>query len=518
MLSKVAIYARLSQEDRNKMEEGDDSQSIQNQKLMLINYSREHDWEIYHIYSDDDYTGADRNRPGFVKLLKDAKAKKFDIILCKSQSRFTRELELVEKYLHGLFPMWGIRFISIVDNADTMNKANKKSRQINGLVNEWYLEDMSDNIRITFKSKCKQGKHIGSFACYGYIKDPDNKGNIIIDEDAAKTVRLIYNLYEQGNGQIRISKILNEKGIPNPSTYKKLKGMKFKVGNSSGKSIWGPETIRNILNNQMYIGNMVQHTKENISYKVKKQRRLPKDQWIIKQGTHEPIITKDQYDKIQRIKQNRPRAQKDGGLNKYAGILKCMSCASAMSTTKYKDYRYFRCRAKLVSKDCIGSTIRQDVLDEIIIKEFQKMKKQYLCVDYLEKQIEIEGHWDRKMEDLQHNIADLKQKIKKNKEIAKQLYLDKVNAIILEAEYIEFSKTFFEERKILKKNMKDMVDEIEYRKSQKMNIVKKMDLIHTFNQLESVNRDMIISLIDKIEVGNKDEDTGVLPLKIHWKF
>ena len=128
---KAALYCRLSEEDRNKQCATDDSNSIQNQKAMLLQYATEMGWEVYQIYSDDDYTGSDRRRPEFVRLLKDAEQRKFDIVLCKTQSRFTRELELVEKYIHGLFPIWGIRFVSIVDNADTANKGNKKSRQIN---------------------------------------------------------------------------------------------------------------------------------------------------------------------------------------------------------------------------------------------------------------------------------------------------------------------------------------------------------------------------------------------------
>ena len=138
MKPKAAIYCRLSEEDRNKQFETDDSVSIQNQKAMLIQYAMEQGWEIYDIYCDDDYTGSDRKRPAFNRLLTDAQKHCFQIVLCKTQSRFTRELELVEKYIHGLFPIWGIRFVSIVDNADTNNKGNKKSRQINGLVNEWY--------------------------------------------------------------------------------------------------------------------------------------------------------------------------------------------------------------------------------------------------------------------------------------------------------------------------------------------------------------------------------------------
>ena len=135
---KTAISGRLSEEDRNKQSATEDSGSIQNQKTMLSQYAMEQGWDIYRIYSDDDYTGSDRRRPEFNRLLEDAEAHKFDIVLCKTQSRFTRELELVEKYIHGLFPLWGIRFVSVVDNADTAIRGNKKSRQINGLVNEWY--------------------------------------------------------------------------------------------------------------------------------------------------------------------------------------------------------------------------------------------------------------------------------------------------------------------------------------------------------------------------------------------
>ena len=130
-MDKVAIYCRLSEEDRNKTHDSDDSESIKNQKAMLTQYAEDHSWQIYDIYSDDDFTGSDRNRPDFNRLLRDAETGRFNIILCKTQSRFTRELEMVEKYIPYLFPMWGIRFVSIVDNADTSVRGNKKSRQIN---------------------------------------------------------------------------------------------------------------------------------------------------------------------------------------------------------------------------------------------------------------------------------------------------------------------------------------------------------------------------------------------------
>lgn len=235
---KAAIYCRLSEEDRNKQFETDDSNSIQNQKAMLLQYAMEQGWEVYNLYSDDDYTGSDRRRPEFNRLLEDAKAHRFDIVLCKTQSRFTRELELVEKYIHGLFPIWGIRFVNIVDNADTANKGNKKSRQINGLVNEWYLEDMSENIRSVLTNRRQNGFHIGAFALYGYKKDPYQKGHLLIDEEAAAVVREVFTLFSQGYGKTAIARMLNDRGIPNPTEYKRLHGLRYQQPKRKNSTLW----------------------------------------------------------------------------------------------------------------------------------------------------------------------------------------------------------------------------------------------------------------------------------------
>ena len=193
-----------------------ESESIQNQKSMLINYAIEKGYDIYHIYSDEDYSGIDRDRPDFNRMIEAASQQKFDIILAKTQSRFTRDMELVEKYLHGKFVEWGIRFIAVVDHVDTADETNKKSRQINGLVNEWYLEDLSNNVRSVLTHKRREGKYIGTFALYGYTKDPADNNHLLVDLEAAEVVRRIFTLYLSGNGTTRIARILNEEGIPSP--------------------------------------------------------------------------------------------------------------------------------------------------------------------------------------------------------------------------------------------------------------------------------------------------------------
>ncbi|MEY8234060.1 recombinase family protein [Oscillospiraceae bacterium 50-16] len=165
-------------------------------------------------FYDEDQSGIDSSRPDFNRMIEAAKAKKFQIILCKSQSRFTRDMELVEKYIHGLFPIWGIRFIAVADNADTEVKGNKKARQINGLVNEWYLEDLSENVRMVFDLKRREGKYIGGFPIDGYRKDPTDKNHIIPDPEAAEVVRQIYQWSLEGHGRQNIAYLLNQRGIP----------------------------------------------------------------------------------------------------------------------------------------------------------------------------------------------------------------------------------------------------------------------------------------------------------------
>ena len=180
MRNLTDIYVRLSDEDRDKRCKADESESIQNQKSMLINYAMEKGWEIYNIYCDENYSGIDGERPEYNRMLEDAKNKCFDVILCKTQSRFSRNMEHIERYLNGKLQEWGIRFVSVVDNVDTDIRSNKKARQINGLINEWYLEDLSENIRLVLSHKRRAGSFVGSFPLYGYVKDTDNKGKLLI--------------------------------------------------------------------------------------------------------------------------------------------------------------------------------------------------------------------------------------------------------------------------------------------------------------------------------------------------
>ena len=291
MSGRCAIYCRLSKEDAVKP--APESESIRNQKRLLKDYALTQGWRIVGLYCDEDYSGADAGRPDFRRMLRDAEQGRFDILLCKTQSRFTRDLELVERYIHGLFPLWGVRFVAVADNVDTALRGNKKTRQINALVNEWYLEDLSENIRMVLESKRRQGQYIGSIPLYGYKKDPTDRHRLIVDEPAARVVRRIYAGFLSGMGTQRIAQRLNEAGIPNPSAYKNRP--------TAGSGLWSKATVSRILRNEMYAGTLIQGKRRKLSYKSKRSVKVPPEDWVRIEGAHEPIIPPADFTRVQSL-------------------------------------------------------------------------------------------------------------------------------------------------------------------------------------------------------------------------
>lgn len=376
----AALYLRLSKEDIDKINRGDDSESIKNQRLLLTEEARRRGFVIGDIYSDEDYSGTDSTRPAFNRLIEDAKRKKFNAVLCKTQSRFTRDMEVSERYIHGLFPLLGIRFIGVVDHVDTDIKGNKKARQINALVNEWYVEDLSENIRAVYRNKMHQGQYLGSFALYGYAKDSTDHHKLVIDEEAAEVVRKIYQYCLEGYGAQNICHQLQEEGILTPAAYKQKKGMKyhtpFQQWDKKNDRLWSPATVKRILTNEMYIGTLVQGREKRISYKNRKQAAVPKEEWIRIPEHHEPIIAKEDFYKAQEILKLRRKcsAVSDKQKKAYplAGKVFCKDCGNPMLRTgpKGTNRNYLRCRlaGKSKGEECTSHSINYFDLETKILE------------------------------------------------------------------------------------------------------------------------------------------------------
>jgi len=520
---KAAIYCRLSEEDKNKQFETDDSCSIQNQKTMLLQYAMEQGWEVYNIYSDDDYTGSDRRRPAFNRLLKDAEQRRFDIILCKTQSRFTRELELVETYIHGLFPIWGIRFVSIVDNADTANKGNKKSRQINGLVNEWYLEDMSENIRSVLTNRRVNGFHIGAFALYGYQKDPDQKGHLIIDAEAAAIVREVFTLFAQGYGKTAIARMLNDRGIPNPTEYKRLHGLRYQQPKTKNSTLWKYAAISDMLTNEIYIGNMVQGKYGSISYKTKQNKPRPKSEWYVVEGTHEPIIDRALWDRVQAMVAAKSKPFEVGTIGLFARKVRCANCGSTMRSSKTAPQRgskhYLQCANRHIAKDaCEGAFISVDRLEKLVIAELNRLSAEYLDKDALEQNIVFCNNLQAQKNRILADLTTYRKKIEEYAKGVRELYMDKVKGLITEHDFAELSKDFYTQKERLERVVADGEKQL-CGIEEKMAIGEnRRERIEQYTNLEHLNRETVETLIDYISVGKRIPGTRNVPIEIHWNF
>lgn len=522
---RVGIYLRLSEEDRDKISKLEISESIKNQRLMLLEViNKNSNFMLVDEYCDEDLSGAGTYRPEFERLINDCKNKKIDIVLCKSQSRFSRDMEIVEKYINNKFKEWGVRFISLADNADTDNPGNKKSRQINGLVNEWYLEDTSNNIRAAFNTKMKHGEFISPFAPYGYEVSSENNNKLVIDPIASGIVKNIFNLYLNGYGYTGIAKYLNNKNIPSPSLYKYLKGVKLNiVSNRSREQIkWSANAIKNILTNEIYLGNLVQGKRTTISYKNHKLINKDKNDWIRVESTHEAIICKDIFNKVQFEINHRTKSKSSVGIiHNFSGKVFCLNCNCYLRKKNSLRHEYLVCSNNRDGyNNCINrESIRYDFLEKIVLVEINKFISIYYDEERLinlDKNNRVDSPFNN-LKILEKQVKDINKKIVKNRGYIKSLYEDKVDGIISE-DYFKFLMDDYSRNEEFYNNqldsIKEEINKIKWRQHNK----KKKILFNKNKAFDKLNRAIIDEFVYKIYVGNIDNTTNTRNIKIIWNF
>ncbi len=534
---KAAIYCRLSVEDKNKAKAGDDSESIQNQKLMLVEYARNQGWQIFDIYSDDDYSGMDRDRPAFQRMINDARKKLFDVILCKNQSRFSRDMEVVEKYINHRFMLWGIRFVGLVDNVDTALRGNKKARQVYALTNEWMCEDTSENIRYVFNKKMHDGQFIGSFASYGYIKNPNDRHKLIIDQEAANVVRDIFNLYLQGFGCKQIAEILTERKILTPAAYKKRQGLKFSNPNSKKYSetygIWAQNTVSRILANPVYIGHLTQGRERKVSYKSKKVIIAPKEEWITVKNTHAPIIDEETFNKVQTLREARRTVHKPKDVNPkglshahtLASKVKCMDCGANLnrSSKGRTGDIYLRCRlsTKTNQRACTYHTVKLESLNAIVESKIRDMLENFICeqkdTDFLEEYCNQGEDLPDRINSLQNEAKTLNLIIAEIGRTLTSAYIDKTKNIIDESEFATIKhnlQTDIENHKLRLNCIQVEIDKLNEEKNALNNIGK---VLRDYTDFDKLTHETVNDFIDYIEVGEKKENNQQI-IRINWLF
>lgn len=503
----AGLYFRLSREDGDKYE----SDSIVSQKDIVLEFlSHNPDIKIYDIYIDDGWSGTNFNRPRFKDMEDDLRSKKIDCIIVKDLSRFGRNSIEMGNYLTVLFPYLRTRFICVNDNVDSYldpDSLDNLSTKVKNLMNDEFCRDISVKVKSTLTIKRENGEFIGSFASYGYEKDPENCHKLIIDEVVAPIVRRIGMLFLGGESIRGIVRVLNAEGIPAPAVYKKSKHPKYNPKGVTEKTVWSQRTVKRILTNPMYVGDMVQNVMSTISYRVQKCRAVDKEDHIIVENTHPPIFTRKEFaqiaDLLARDTRESPKTQK---LNVLSGFIKCGDCRRGMIRKQmnngWKDYAYYICSTyKNRGKNlCSKHTIHADKVENAIFEFIKFNVELVLEIEPVLRLINQSPARRNTSNRLQSILEQHQQDLAKAKKLKEDLYPDFKAGMIDVHEYESFRQRYADriadiEEKIAA--VKHKIDEIERGVSPENDFVK---AFKKYNSITELTRDVVCALINNVYV------------------
>ncbi len=511
----VAIYVRLSKEDNEKAKGGDASESIKNQTAMLINYVMEQKLSLYRIYTDDGYSGTNTDRPAFQEMIQDIEDKKVNMVLTKDFSRFGRDRIAFGYYTERYFPENGIRYIAIADDYDNINGCNDSSAAIKSLFNEMHAADTSRKVTNIKRFKQKQGLFIGGKAPYGYMKSPNEKNKIIIDDYAAGIVRYIFKLALEGMSCRQIAVKLNDDNIPTPAQYAKI-NLSVK-GPYSGR--WSSERVSDMLQNEVYIGNMVQGRIRKVSYKSKKCKKLPREEWTVVENTHEPIIDKEAFKKVGELIKSRNHTRSCTYDFPLKGLIFCHECGYPLGVMKRKlsgdkDVLYFVCRTyQRFTQDsqCTCHCVRVEDVTTAVTERVRMICKQYLkCIDFnkLSSKAELQIHEELKKRD--KDLVTLKATLQSIQIKIDNAYDDKLSGNIDNEVFQRIYQKLLNEQKDIRNKISDLDNSdksMPFVDEQKIK-----EFAERFVNAKDFSRELFVSLIDRIELTENKE------LKIFFKF
>ena len=512
----VAVYLRLSIADGDLGKEGkDESNSIENQRQLIKGYmSGKPFLQFVKEYVDDGYSGSSFERPGFIKMMEDVEKGKINCIIVKDLSRFGRNYIEVGRYLERKFPAMGIRFIAInddYDNAKESGDANEIIVPFKNLINDTYCRDISIKVRSQLDVKRKNGKFIGSFAAYGYLKDPSDKNHLIVDEYAAQIVRQIYNLKLDGLSVMSIANKLNSMAIPPPMEYKRMRGLNFNSGfRTTTDQKWGAKSVIRILENELYTGVMVQGKNRKINYKIKKSRPVSPDKWIRVQNTHEPIISTNIFERMQEIMRLDTRtAPEKQSVYLLSGLVKCGACGQNMirrSTTKNgRTYYYLHCSSYRNKEGCTSHIISEGRLIELVV-EYVKERLALL----FEADSVIKSRGEAQSEQLgvmkiNSRLDELEKEYSRYCDLKERLYRDMTESVIDREEYTEYNNRFSAKIEEIKRSQKALEEKKRRLLSTDIRLRPWMKEFKKIGALEALGRKEIVILVSRIVVFGKEK-------------
>lgn len=503
--NKACMYLRLSKDDGINSE----SNSITNQRELIQSYAKNNEIELVKEYVDDGYSGTTYDRPALKDLMEEISKKNrtFDIIIVKDLSRFGRDYIGAGTYIQKIFPQLHIRFISINDNYDSKHADMSDTNlmlPIRNFINDSYARDISNKLKSSQKMKREKGEYIGSFAPYGYKKSEENKNKLIVDENIRDIIKSIFDMKLKGYSSKAIAEELNDLGIDSPKVYKEKQGLHYTGGFKVLKvRNWSAKSINRIIENEVYIGTMLQGKSATINYKNKKQIEKDKRDWVKVEDTHEGIISKEVFYIANRMLKRDLYSSKEKKTDLFSGMLFCKDCNSPLvrRVVKYKEKEqvFYICSKYNKEKSCTRHSMKKEDLEEILTGIFEG----YLVFhENLYQKIQTI--------DITKNIVDtqigiLQREKAMTQELLSSLYVDLEEDIISKEEYQMFRKNYLEQITKLNENIEHRRKKREAAKERIKNNEKWLIDIKKYKALTKPDRLSIVMLIDKILIGEDKE-------------
>ena len=503
----TALYCRLSQEDELK----GDSNSIQNQRAILEKYAKDNGFENIEVFVDDGYSGVSFNRPDFQRLLEMMEQGKVAVLITKDLSRLGRNYIEVGQYTEMLFPRWDVRYIAINDNYDSLYSEGNELAPFKNLFNEWYARDTSKKIRAVVKAKTERGERVGTVTPYGYRKDPDVKGHLLVNEDTAPVVRLIFSLCTEGKGPKIIANILREKQILKPTAYRYQTSGKYGATTDTEDIYgWNDRTVAGILDNEIYLGHTINCRTTVVSYKDKRKKDVPESEWYRFENTHEAIIDKVTWDIVRKVRASKRRRTNMGEVDKYSGLLYCADCGSKLyfvrgTTIKPEAYNFIcsRYRKHMGYELCTPHTIREMALDEIVLEEIRSVTyyaraNTVQFVSFIQQKSSAESR-----RELKAKTAELSKLEKRNGELNalfKRLYEDNVLGKVTSEQFRMLSEGFNNEQRTIQEEISKLRKTIEELKASATNVDRFLDIARKYTDMKELTPEILRTFISKIVI------------------
>ena len=523
----VGIYCRLSRDDHNGTLE---SMSIANQRQVLVDYVTEKGWTLRDCYIDDGYSGTNFDRSDFKRMIHDAEIGKIDCIITKDLSRLGRNYVEAGYYTEEYFIEHDIRFIAINDGIDTMHD-NNDIAAFHHVLNEFYPKQVSKKVKQVKKKSAEQGKFMGSQAPYGYMKSPEDKHVLIIDEEAAVIVKRLFNEFANGDSARMIADKLNSEGINTPRFYHYEK-MGRTNPLTEEKNVWGSATITQLLKNQVYIGNMVQGKRQVVSFKTKKMRTVPPENWIVVENTHTPLIEKSLWERVQKRLSNpnkKIRRTKIDTVGLFSGLVKCSDCGMPLAymrrqlkerekgvyrCSRYNNNGITACTSHYIDEEYISAFVLNDIRTYAHLATAQREELAEKLYKALKKSNSSEiGNIKSKIKTTENRLFEINDRIK-------NLYEDKCLGKIPEDIAINLMRDFTVEKADLEKSLPELKNKLVNMNETVGSINEWLDMISAYENITELDRETVCGLVESITVFEKDRSTTPVTqeIKIEYRF